>query len=851
MANLVQNHLASLAEVGATRRARSTRLAPLVIREIDSTSAELPGPVDDESVGPAMSSIQELRVGPFRGFTRNEAFDLSRPISLIYGANGTGKSSFCEALEYALLGTISEAQAKRLDHSTYCANAWSGEYATPVIVATAGAGPPSQIASNEELYRFCFIEKNRIEDFARIAARTPSDQRQLIATLFGVDRFASFVRGFNPTLDNELDLEGVKTQELAQKRTILSSAELSINESDAKLAAIAQDETVLASRINAGSSYPDVAEWLLGSDIKQGRLEYVQQCLDAPAQIVYGVSANTLEELLVNPFRTHTVLSAAEAELSKRAGEVSYKQLYESVLQLADVNLVNCPACGTDLALVAQNPYDRATIGLAQLDELTRLQQQVVDQREELRVAMQDLYTEMSRAVTVLNEVQPVQLRDANLPALPQSSNGEWLRPWMDEDRLAWTSLLALCSAVEAVDRQSREISEQRQLLVDERIRLDGFRLEIEQCRTRRSTIESDLLLARQTVTQFEDTNRALIAEAVAELPLVQRNIRIKQAYDAYILELKEYLDLLPARLIRGLGQRARDLYNQFNRDDHASDLLYELRLPMAENEKIELEYQGAPGVRHDALVVLSEGHIRCLGLSILLAKNILENCPVVIFDDVVNAIDDNHRNGIWRTFFEENNLENKQVILTSHAEEFLHRIQQELGASRAGDIKLFKFLPHLGDHDLRVDTSPPTKNYVILARQSLDSAEKRDALRYSRPALESLTDRVWTWLGRRGDGRLELKLAGPRSPWELNNKCSKLRIALRPLENSVASLNSIVRGLDALLGVNGGSIEWGYLNSGTHDSQRDGEFDEATVRTIVEAIELLDRGLEEMRNSR
>ena len=56
---------------------------------------------------------------------------------------------------------------------------------------------------------------------------------------------------------------------------------------------------------------------------------------------------------------------------------------------------------------------------------------------------------------------------------------------------------------------------------------------------------------------------------------------------------------------------------------------------------------------------------------------------------------------------------------------------------------------------------------------------EKREALRQARPALESLTDRLWTWLGRRTDGRIDIKLSGPRAPWELNNKCTKLRSAV------------------------------------------------------------------------
>lgn len=154
-------------------------------------------------------------------------------------------------------------------------------------------------------------------------------------------------------------------------------------------------------------------------------------------------------------------------------------------------------------------------------------------------------------------------------------------------------------------------------------------------------------------------------------------------------------------------------------------------------------------------------------------------------------------------------------------------------------------------EHDLRVDSDPPTKNYVLLAHASLAADEKRDALRHSRPAIESLTDRLWTWLGRRGDGRLELKLAGPRAKWELNNKCTKLRGALARLPNPNPAILSVIAALDDLLGINGGAIEWGYLNSGTHDAERDNEFDRATVRRIVDAITALDTGLVQLQQRR
>jgi hypothetical protein len=80
------------------------------------------------------------------------------------------------------------------------------------------------------------IEKNRLDDFARIAARTPGDQRQLIATLFGVDQFGEFVRGFNPNLDEKLNLFGAKSLALTARRTQLAASDRLIRANPDKLA---------------------------------------------------------------------------------------------------------------------------------------------------------------------------------------------------------------------------------------------------------------------------------------------------------------------------------------------------------------------------------------------------------------------------------------------------------------------------------------------------------------------------------------------------------------------------------------------------------------------------------------
>lgn len=847
LAYLIFDHIQPLAEVGSTRRARSVRLAPLALRHLIDQPIAYEGNSDAPEAGSALGRLHQLEVGPFRGFMRQEIFDLSHDITLIYGANGTGKSSFFEALEVSMLGTISEAQLKRVEQRLYCNNARLKHHDAPVLLA-GEAQNLRPVQPDESEYRFCFIEKNRLDDFARIAARTPSDQRQLIATLFGVDQFSEFVRGFNPSLDQDLMLSGPMAAQLVERRKQVAASEQVIAAHPQKIALIELQENALAQRISPEATYQACVEWLEGTQLQQGRLPYIQSQLDAVPPLVYGITQSRLEALLAEAYRLHGSWQETSRELASRATEVSYAKLYEAVQALA-VGATTCPACGTNLDTVAEDPFIRARTGLEALAQLAQIQLREQTLRTELNESLQLLLEEIRRTVTAAIAACPETLHAAVLPELPQTSVGAWLECWVEGEKQPWNTLLCIAKEIEHIDKQSLAVHNQRGALTEERDRLIQYRFEIERLRTQRTAANVELAAAQSNLTQFNDNNRDLLQAIAEEETVIKLNQRIKVAYDGFLPEIQRYMAALPGILLQGLGEQARDLYNAFNRSDAPSDLLHALHLPVAENGKIEVEFAGEPGIRYDALIIFSEGHIKCLGLAILLAKNIVQGCPVVIFDDVVNAIDDEHRDGIWRTFFEDGLLDDKQIILTSHAEEFLIRIQQELGAARAGAIKRYKFLPHDGEHELRVESNPPSKNYVLLAQQALDGDEKREALRQSRPALESLTDSLWSWMGRRGDGRIDIKLSGPRSPWELNNKCSKLKSAVNRIAGQHPGAPAAVAALERLLGVNGSSIEWGYLNSGVHDSQRDHEFDRSTVRTIVESIVSLDAALSAMRN--
>jgi hypothetical protein len=245
-------------------------------------------------------------------------------------------------------------------------------------------------------------------------------------------------------------------------------------------------------------------------------------------------------------------------------------------------------------------------------------------------------------------------------------------------------------------------------------------------------------------------------------------------------------------------------------------------------------------------LHILSEGHIRCIGLAILTAKNFKENCPLLIFDDPVNAIDDEHRESIRKTLFEDTFFNNKQIILACHGEEFFKDIQNLLSVKKASQTKTVSFLPKTGDTHILVDLNCSSRNYIITARSHYDRNEIRDALGKSRQALESLTKgKVWRYVNRYGDGNLSIKLRSATAPIELRNLTEQLKTKINKADFSDGNKTAVLTPIESLLGVSGDSREWRYLNKGIHEETDRAEFDSQAVNKIVTALEDIDKALQ------
>lgn len=853
LATLIVRNFDELAGTSRQRNQRSIYLAGLARRELANTAATAPIVAIEADPGTwPLAKLRHLTVGPFRGFRVAEPFDLSTQIVLFYGPNGSGKTSLCEALEYSLLGDVEEAGNKRIAARTYLSNVHAGRFAPPILKATDQHGREVDVVASLDTYRFCFIEKNRIDAFSRIAARPNAQRTELIATLFGMDQFNEFVSHFNESIDGQLVLIAERQNTLAARRSELAADRTTVEGEAAFQTVLSSEEAALAREYKADTTY-EALKKLIGTPEAIGRMQELENILEAVPLIVLGVTRQGLLDVLDKARQCGEELDAIIAGLRTKGDQVSFKALYESVLALRDAVGKRCPACDTPLEgqlHVATNPYQKATHGLRQLEELSVLQDQKQTAETMLGQVSREVRQKLAPIATFLAaRAEEGTMTGRWLTLLPVEPVGCW---WSaiyppadttDADVPSLNEILAIVDQMATQDDASRQAQQDRQPHVAERRRLIEFQLRVQAQDRKRQLLKENVESANDRIKAFDNENAELIAQAEQEKQDIKRDSPVKSAYDRFLEELRAYRDQLPEQLIAGLNDAAKDLYNAFNRNDRNEDKISALHLPLAGDGKIEISFRGNPEARVDALHVLSEGHVRCLGLAILMAKAKSIACPVIVFDDAINAIDHDHRGGIREAIFESDQFAQTQLIVTCHSNEFIKDVQQHLPVGRRGSCQVYLFRHHNGDYQPRVTGNISTANYIAKARAARNTLNDRDALASSRQALEMLSDKTWRWLGSHDQGPLNLLIAGVGAEPALRNLCEALVKKLHDASTfDHPNKEPLLTAYRRILGIPVNNLVWTYLNKGTHEEAERDDFDGELVEKMVQTLEELDR---------
>lgn len=852
LAKLLLDNFSAIENTGSAAGRRGKAIAKLINDAGDAASSELVVEANEKAENiDKVTRLTSIKIEHFRGFSNVQNLEFKNPYTFIYGPNGTGKSSLCEALEFSLLGAINEADAKRIDIATYIKNAITKKSQKPVLYGASPDGKIVAVNADPQRFEFCFIEKNRIDGFARVAANTAQAQQSRLAALFGLEDFNNFANQFNDNFDNYIDCTGKKAKELADKEKQITIHKANLHQMPDKEKAIKARGDAVLLKFEKCQTLAEVKTYISGNEHVVGILKANHTEIGRLANLKLAVEPGIA--IILDEVKNLTSLiherKEAKQFLSAYKDQLSLGDLYKAVLKNQERYKDNCPACESilfkdGLLAVPVNPYENATDKLQQFDVAIKKEQRI----SEITGILEKRWPQLAARIGSLHAV-------ALLVDFAGIANVGTLKD--------------VCEGVEgsnALEAALSQIAQQAALLDAIRISIEEFNLKMNAAKAAIAKIEAENLVLNSTleelvaidtivkdstlvtsaanaaIEKFKAENELLIKEVEAEKLVVTRNNKYLTAYEIFREKLLAFNNSLPLTLAANLNEKTLKFYNVINRHDHISDQLKSISLPTASGRKIEIEFHG--GERYDALQILSEGHIRCLGLAILLSKIVRENLPFLIFDDVVNSIDDEHRSGVIALLLEDEEIKNRQLIITTHGEEFVKRLENSIPkADYAKTVSRIDFLVPVEAKTIAVKLDS-ARHYLVVAEQSYKDGKIRDCLSYMRKSLEEVLNRLWKRIGEKNHtAQMAVGMRAPDASPDLMSIANGLHGFLQKKEVSI--YQQMIDPLAQILGKEAKyQMEWNYLNKGTHEADKKEEFDAPAVKDLLALLMKMDADL-------
>lgn len=694
------------------------------------------------------SKLKSLQIKNFRGFgsafnedDKGVHIEFNNNNTIFYGPNGSGKSSLCDALEYKLTGQVREASRRNKKVNDYVKRIGSPTNPELMISFVDAAINREKLSEDEKkFYTQAFIEKNRIQEFSLFGSKdTGIKKEQILSILIGMDDLSDLAKAFVQPAAFKTNLLSFKRNVVADKISLLNAANVSNTTlkktyEDAIKATLERADVILA---KTGATIPDLEEELLKVRNAIAETNSDTLSLSSSAAIHQQTKLN-FEDVIQKLQASLRKYDEMTEQLAAAKTDLSFLNLYTAVEELQNVVTDTCPACDTPLSNVNRNPFLKASDELVKLKSIKEQElafnahKQVV---EENLKSLELLHNNFVSNTTDSDTLRGFVAQDSVLSSKsPQYS--------LTARDLIDTNVDAIKSQILTLENYFLELGsiQERQTQRQERVAINNDK--ISQLNERRSVIESirnnwqdsETKLAAVIVSleTYLTELGALNSEKVGEDSYNGFIDSLVGIYPSFYEQLQTFKDNEFQTRFGKLESEIAGFYTQINRHDSEHEIVELFRINNSDSDyKIEFRVKGSTEIE-DASLKFSEGHLRSLGLSILLANAKINALPFIIFDDVVNAIDSDHRSNIIDMMVKDPYLMDVQQIVSTHDRLYWERFSLE-------NQKL-KFSSYILKYTKEGVVHYPYKvSFKEKIQDALDHFDIRQALLYCRIWLETI----------------------------------------------------------------------------------------------------------------
>lgn len=647
-------------------------------------------------MSPVSEKLQRLVMRAFRGIPGEMSVEFGRGEStVVYGDNGTGKSTIADALEWYFTGDIELLSHEGRQHAVRYVGG-DDDGATSVEVVTTGTLGGTVVFPDERtpdmfhaLRRETFLLRGRtLADFIN---KTKTEKWKALVEILGLDAIEGLREDLQRARNELRKASKISEEEVRVYRRALSSGADTVTE-----------EAVLG-------NLQEICR-LLGVDPPRSLAQVVEPSwITAAAGASAAGSASSDRESLLAGLATlstpevdtsvleawNALVSSDRARLLPRAGLVrEAKRLFDT----QSIDAGRCPLCGqkVDERALARRIESALVEMMDASRDLERFRDPVIQQGDDLEAAHGLRLALHQRASAMSLDLPPV-------PARPATAVQDSV------DALAHVEIDAIAKHLAEIKRWDRTAG----------------KLARQASRAESSARDSQLIMLAALCQQIQawqqaETKNARAARALALAETI---------FDAYQRKQKEDL----GQLLEQISGRVATIYSAL----HPGEDLDAVSIEPWTAKGVELAIDFYGSRQRPPHGVLSESHLNSLAIALFLAMagTFNETLGFLILDDVINSFDVEHRGRLAELLAD--GFSDWQLIVLTHDQQFFEHLSRRAPSWRR--IEFTSWSHASGPRTTRYATS----GILAAARERLDDGDVQGAATKGRRALEELLQEV------------------------------------------------------------------------------------------------------------